>query len=210
MAGTARVIRRKYRAVAGELEVRIRPMRSLCVFCGSSAGNDPGYVVLARETGALLARRGITLVYGGGRVGLMGALADAALAAGGRVVGVIPQMLLDQEVGHAGLSELHVVQTLSERKLLMSDLADGFLALPGGIGTMDELFEAWTWVQLSLMTKPCGLLNHAGYYDALIVFLDHAVREGFLRAAHRAALQVDSDVIRLLDRLATPDPGSAA
>jgi uncharacterized protein (TIGR00730 family) len=178
-------------------------MRSLCVFCGSSEGRDPGYVALARATGALLAQRGITLVYGGGRVGLMGALADAALAQGGRVVGVIPQMLLDLEVGHAGLSELHVVQTLSERKLLMSDLADAFLALPGGIGTMDELFEAWTWVQLSLMTKPCGLLNHEGYYDALIGFLDHAVREGFLRPGHRAALQVDSDVIRLLDRLAT-------
>jgi uncharacterized protein (TIGR00730 family) len=177
-------------------------MRSLCVFCGSSAGNRPGYVALARQAGTLLAQRGLTLVYGGGRVGLMGALADAALAAGGRVVGVIPQMLLDLEVGHAGLSELHVVQTLSERKLLMSDLADGFLALPGGIGTMDELFEAWTWVQLSLMTRPCGLLNHDGYYDTLIAFLDHSVREGFLRPSHRAALLVDTDITGLLDRLA--------
>jgi uncharacterized protein (TIGR00730 family) len=177
-------------------------MRSLCVFCGSSAGNRPDYVALARQTGTLLAQRGLTLVYGGGRVGLMGALADAALSAGGRVVGIIPQMLLDLEVGHAGLSQLHVVQTLSERKLLMSDLADGFLALPGGIGTMDELFEAWTWVQLSLMTKPCGLLNHDGYYGARIEFLDHAVREGFLRPPHRAALLVDTDITALVDRLA--------
>jgi Predicted Rossmann fold nucleotide-binding protein len=113
-------------------------------------------------------------------------------------------MLLDREVGHAGLPELHVVQTLSERKILMSDLADGFLALPGGIGTMDELFEAWTWVQLSLMAKPCGLLNHDGYYDALIAFLEHAVGEDFLRPAHRAALLVDTEVTRLLDRLAAP------
>ena len=176
-------------------------MKSLCVFCGSSPGNRPDYAVLAMQTGELIARRGLTLVYGGGRVGLMGALADAALAAGGRVVGVIPQMLIDREVGHAGLSQLHVVRTMSERKLLMGDLADAFLALPGGIGTMDELFEAWTWTQLSVQHKPCALLNQGGYYDALIEFLDHAVEEGFLRPRHRAALLVGSDVGLLLDQL---------
>ena len=179
----------------------MRPMRSLCVFCGSSAGNKPAYLATAREVGALLAERGLTLVYGGGRVGLMGALADAALGAGGRVVGVIPQLLLDQEVGHTGLTELRVVTTMSERKLLMGDLADAFLALPGGIGTMDELFEAWTWTQLNLHDKPCALLNQGGYYDALIRFLDHSVEEGFLRPRHRAALLVGGAVGPLLDQL---------
>jgi uncharacterized protein (TIGR00730 family) len=176
-------------------------MRSLCVFCGSSPGNDPRYPAMARGVGTLLARRGLTLVYGGGRVGLMGALADATLAAGGRVVGVIPRLLVDKEVGHAGLSELHVVRTMSERKLLMGELADGFLALPGGIGTMDELFEAWTWTQLDLHDKPCGLLNDRGYYDPLLAFLDRAVAEGFLRPRHRAALFVEPHPEPLLDRL---------
>lgn len=177
-------------------------MKSICVFCGSSAGDRPGYLTLARELGELLAARDLTIVYGGGRVGLMGALADAALAAGGRVVGVIPQMLLDKEVGHAGLSELHVVTTMAQRKLMMGDLSDAFLTLPGGIGTMDELFEAWTWTQLDLHRKPCGLLNYQGYYDPLIQFVDRAVDEGFLRPRHRAALIVDTDMERLLDRLA--------
>ncbi|HKU12885.1 MAG TPA: TIGR00730 family Rossman fold protein [Steroidobacteraceae bacterium] len=179
-------------------------MESLCVFCGSSSGNHPGYAALARRAGALIARRGLTLVYGGGRVGLMGALADAALAAGGRVVGVIPQMLLDREVGHAGLSQLHVVRTMSERKLLMGDLADAFLALPGGIGTMDELFEAWTWTQLGLHRKPCALLNQDGYYDPLVAFLDRAVDEGFLQPDNRAALLVDTDLEALIERLVPP------
>lgn len=177
-------------------------MKSLCVFCGSSPGNRPGYAALAVRTGELIARRGLTLVYGGGRVGLMGALADAALAAGGRVVGVIPQMLIDLEVGHVGLSQLHVVRTMSERKLLMGDLADAFLALPGGIGTMDELFEAWTWTQLGLHRKPCALLNPGGYYDPLVAFLDRAVEEGFLQQRYRAALFVDADLETALDRLA--------
>lgn len=178
-------------------------MKSLCVFCGSSPGNRPAYASIAVRTGELIARRGLTLVYGGGRVGLMGALADAALAAGGRVVGVIPQMLIDREVGHSGLSELHVVRTMSERKLLMGDLADAFLALPGGIGTMDELFEAWTWTQLDLHRKPCALLNQDGYYDPLLAFLDRAVEEGFLQPIYRAALLVDADVETALDRLAS-------
>jgi uncharacterized protein (TIGR00730 family) len=176
-------------------------MRSLCVFCGSSPGARPEYVALARQTGTMLAQRGITLIYGGGRVGLMGALADAALLAGGRVIGVIPQMLLDQEVGHLGLSKLHVVDTLSQRKVFMNDLADAFVALPGGIGTMDELFEAWTWTQLSLQEKPCALLNLNGFYDDLIAFIEHAVAEGFLRRSHRAALLVADDIGELLDRL---------
>lgn len=176
-------------------------MHSLCVFCGSSPGKRPEYLEVARATGRSIAQRGLTLVYGGGRVGLMGAVADAALAAGGRVVGVIPQMLLDREVGHAGLTELRVVTTLSERKLMMADLSDAFLALPGGIGTMDELFEAWTWTQLELHRKPCGLLNQDGYYDALISFLDAAVAEGFQRPRHRAALLVGTGIEALLDRL---------
>ena len=177
-------------------------MKSLCVFCGSSSGNRPAYASLAAAAGALIARRGLTLVYGGGRVGLMGALADAALAAGGRVVGVIPQMLIDREVGHAGLSQLHVVRTMSERKLLMGDLADGFLALPGGIGTMDELFEAWTWTQLGLHRKPCALLNQDGYYDPLLAFLDRAVEQGFLQQRYRRALLVATDLETVLHRLA--------
>jgi uncharacterized protein (TIGR00730 family) len=176
-------------------------MRSIGVFCGSSAGNRPDYPAIARETGALLARRNLTIVYGGGRVGLMGALADAALAEGGRVIGVMPQMLIDQEVGHAGLTQLHVVASLSERKVMMNELADAFLALPGGIGTMDELFEAWTWTQLSVQHKPCALLNQDGYYDSLIEFLDLAVAEGFLRPRHRAALLIGSEIGPLLDQL---------
>lgn len=183
-------------------------MRSLCVFCGSSPGTRPDYAALASRAGALIARRNLTLVYGGGRVGLMGALADAALAAGARVIGVIPQMLIDREVGHAGLSELHVVRTMSERKLLMGDLSDAFLALPGGIGTMDELFEAWTWTQLGLHRKPCALLNQDGYYDPLIAFLDRAVEEGFLLPRYRAALLVDTGLESLLERLVAPAGGA--
>lgn len=177
-------------------------MKSICVFCGASSGQWPGYSALAGELGGMLARRNITLVYGGSRVGLMGALADAALAAGGRVVGVIPRMLMDKEVGHTGLTELQVVSTMAERKARMGELADAFLTLPGGIGTMDELFEAWTWTQLDLQRKPCGLLNYDGYYDALVAFIENAVEEGFLRPRHRAALIVDTDLTRLLERLA--------
>lgn len=175
-------------------------MRSVCVFCGSRSGDRPEYLDLARRTGALLVRRDLTLVYGGGRVGLMGALADAVLEAGGRAIGVIPQMLLDKEVGHTGLTQLHVVATMTERKLAMGELSDAFIALPGGIGTMDELFEVWTWTQLDLHKKPCGLVNHDGYYDALISFLDHAVGEGFLRPRHRGALFVERDAQALLER----------
>lgn len=176
-------------------------MEALCVFCGSSSGDTPEYLEVARELGAALASRRTKIVYGGGRVGLMGALADAALQAGGEVIGVIPQMLLDKEVGHVGLTQLHVVQTMSERKWLMGELSDAFVALPGGIGTMDELFEAWTWTQLDLHRKPCGLLNFNGYYDSLVAFLDRAVAEGFLRPRHRAALLVEREFGPLLERL---------
>jgi uncharacterized protein (TIGR00730 family) len=177
-------------------------MKSVCVFCGSSPGNHPRYLETARTLGGLLARRDCTIVYGGGRVGLMGAVADAALQAGGRVVGVIPQLLLDKEVGHAGLTELHVVQTMAQRKQMMGDLSDAFLTLPGGIGTMDELFEAWTWTQLDLHRKPCGLLNQEGYYDSLVAFIERCQSEGFLRPRHASALLVDSALEPLIERLA--------
>jgi uncharacterized protein (TIGR00730 family) len=182
-------------------------MKSLCVFCGSSSGNDAAYLALARECGSLIAQRGIRLVYGGGRVGLMGALADAALAAGGTVTGVIPQLLLDKEVGHTGLTELHVVDTMATRKWQMGELSDAFLALPGGIGTMDELFEAWTWSQLDLHDKPSGLLNFRGFYDPLVQFIDRSMQEGFLRPRHRDVLLVDDELPRLLDRLASAASG---
>jgi uncharacterized protein (TIGR00730 family) len=184
-------------------------MRALCVFCGSKSGANDGYIALARDVGALIARHGFAVVYGGGRVGLMGALADAALAAGGRVIGVIPQMLVDREVGHSGLSQLHVVRSMAERKELMGSLSEGFLTLPGGTGTMDELFEAWTWTQLGLQSKPSGLLNFQGYYNPLVEFLDRAVREGFLDAHNRANLWVDDDASRLIARLCGPAPSSA-
>jgi uncharacterized protein (TIGR00730 family) len=176
-------------------------MNAVCVFCGSSSGVRADYTVMAAEVGRLIAMRRLTLVYGGGRVGLMGAVADAALAAGGRVIGIIPQMLFDREVAHTGLTELHVVASMSERKVRMSEMSDAFLALPGGIGTMDELFEAWTWTQLYLQRKPCALLNFLGYYDPLLEFLERVVAEGFLQPAHREALLVDNEAGRLLARL---------
>ncbi len=176
-------------------------MRAVCVFCGSKPGLGGGYMELAHRVGTLIAQQGVAIVYGGGRVGLMGALADAALAANGRVIGVIPQMLVDREVGHSGLSELHVVRSMAERKELMGSLADAFLTLPGGTGTMDELFEAWTWTQLGLQHKPSALLNFAGYYDPLVAFLDRAVEQGFLDARNRANLWVDHDAERLVTRL---------
>jgi uncharacterized protein (TIGR00730 family) len=181
-------------------------LRSLCVFCGSSFGRNPLYREAAETVGRLVARRGLQLVYGGGTVGLMGALADAALAAGGRVVGVIPEALVLREVGHERLSERHVVRSMHERKGLMAELADGFLALPGGFGTFEELFEIVTWAQLGLHRKPVGLLNVAGYYDGLLALVEHAARERFVRDAHRDALLSDDDPARLLDRLASQRP----
>jgi len=171
----------------------------ICVFCGSSPGARPIYVQAARRLGQTLADRGLTLVYGGARVGTMGQLAQAALDAGGRVIGVIPRALVDREVAHTGLSELRIVSSMHERKALMSNLSDAFIALPGGLGTIDEFFEVLCWSQLGLHTKPCGLLNVGGYYDRLTAFLDHTVEEQFVRASHRALVLVEQDVEALLD-----------
>lgn len=181
-------------------------MRSICVFCGSNAGNAPIYAETARRAGQIFASAGLTVVYGGGSVGLMGVLADAALAAGGRVIGVIPRTLWEREVGHRGLSDLRIVDTMHERKALMSELSDGFLALPGGIGTLDELFEIWTWAQLGVHRKPCGLLNVNGYFDALLTFLNRTIAAGFLRAEYFAMLQIDDDPSRMLTRFAEYQP----
>jgi uncharacterized protein (TIGR00730 family) len=176
-------------------------MRTLCVYCGSSPGNDPAFAEAARTVGTLIGREGWQLVYGGGRAGLMGIVADAALAAGAPVVGVIPQSLMVRELGHPGLTELHVVETMHQRKTLMAERADAFVALPGGIGTFEELFEVWTWRQLGYHDKPVGLLNVAGYYDPLLAFLDQATGKGFMRAAQHELLQVHTDPRALLARL---------
>lgn len=176
-------------------------MQAIGVFCGSSIGVATAYADAARSLGTLLAQRGVTLVYGGGKVGLMGVLADAALTAGGRVIGVIPQALLDREVGHLGLTDLRVVHSMAERKSLMGELSDAFIALPGGIGTLDELFEVWTWTQLGLHDKPCGLLNVAGYFDPLLRFLDHATEQEFLAPSQRALLSVEEVAEALLESL---------
>ncbi len=176
-------------------------MQRLCVFCGSSVGTRTVYAEAARQLGKALAARGVGLVYGGGHVGLMGILADSVLELGGSVIGVIPQALVDKELAQAGLTQLHVVTTMHQRKALMADLADGFMALPGAFGTADELFEILTWAQLGLHAKPIGLLNVAGYFDPLRAWLDHAVREGFLRSAHRRLLLEAEDSERLLDLL---------
>ncbi|MEA2248963.1 MAG: hypothetical protein QOH46_3492 [Solirubrobacteraceae bacterium] len=176
-------------------------LSSVCIFCGSSAGSDPVYAETARAVGAGLAERGLRLVYGGGRVGLMGAVADGALAAGGDVVGVIPEQIVALEVGHRGLGDdLRVVGSMHERKALMAELADAFIALPGGIGTFEELFEIFTWAQLGLHRKPLGLLDVAGYYQPLAAMLDHAVSAGFLRPQTRAMLMAADTLDTLLDR----------
>jgi uncharacterized protein (TIGR00730 family) len=177
-------------------------MKRVCVFCGSSAGTRPVYAEAARAMGRLLAERGIGLVYGGGRVGLMGEVADAVLAAGGEVTGVIPRGLMEREVGHRGLTTLHVTGTMHERKALMVDLSDGFVALPGGYGTLDELCEALTWSQLGIHARPCGILNVDGYFDALLALFDHAAREGFVREAHRRLVLEASQPAALLDAMA--------
>jgi uncharacterized protein (TIGR00730 family) len=176
-------------------------MRSLCVFCGSSSGVDPRYVAAARELGRALASSGIGLVYGGASVGLMGAIADAALQAGGHVIGVIPEALERREVAHRGLSDLRVVGSMHERKALMAELSDGFVALPGGIGTLEELFEVWTWGQLGYHAKPCAIYNVGGFYTGLIAFLGHVGTAGFLRPDTREMLIVEDDEARLLGRL---------
>ena len=177
-------------------------LSSVCVFCGSNGGADPVYLERAADAGRGLAERGIRLVYGGGKVGMMGAVADAALAAGGDVVGVIPQQIFDLEIGHEGLADLRVVRSMHERKALMADLADAFVALPGGIGTFEELFEVFTWAQLGLHRKPLGLLDVAGYYAPLEAMLDHAVDQRFLRPETRAMLVCDDSLEALLGRFA--------
>lgn len=175
---------------------------SVAVYCGSRFGDLPAYTQAARTLGHLIAKGGGSVVYGGGRVGLMGVVADAALAAGGQVVGVIPQALMNLEVGHSRLSELHVVQTMHDRKQLMAERADAFIALPGGIGTLEELYEVWSWQQLGYHDKPVALLNVAGYYDALLQFMRLSHERGFVSARQYQALLVDEDPVRLLDRIA--------
>ncbi len=179
----------------------MNPIRALCVFCGSSPGVDPVHAAAARALGIALAEAGVDLVYGGGRVGLMGVVADSVLAAGGRATGVIPKALADLEVAHLGLTELHIVGSMHERKAMMADRSDGFIALSGGIGTFEELFEIWTWGQLGDHAKPVALLNVAGFYDKLAGFLDDVVTAGFLRPAHRAMLMVDDDPAALVRRM---------
>jgi uncharacterized protein (TIGR00730 family) len=183
-------------------------MKRICVFAGSSSGSQSDYLAAARELGHTLARRELSLVYGGARVGLMGALADAVLAAGGHVTGVIPEALVAKEVAHTGLSDLRVVGSMHERKALMAQLADGFVALPGGWGTLEELFEVLTWAQLGLHRKPCGLLNVRGFFDGLLSFIDHSIEERFVKREYRSMVIVSNSPESLLeqfDRYRPPD-----
>jgi uncharacterized protein (TIGR00730 family) len=182
------------------------PIASVCVFAGSNAGVLPAYEEAAVQLGRVLALRGINVVYGGGKVGLMGMLADAALEAGGTVTGVIPQDLMDREVGHLGLTELLVVSSMHERKLAMADRSQAFIALPGGVGTFEELFEAFTWTQLGIHAKPVGVLDVEGFYTPLLAFLDSVVAQGFLTAAHRQQLLSGTDPDELLDRFEAWEP----
>lgn len=176
-------------------------MKSMTVFCGSSTGNDPIYMEVARELGQKLAHEQITLVYGGAQVGCMGAIADACLAANGNVVGVIPEKLKHVEIAHPGLTQLHVVKSMHERKALMADLADGFVALPGGAGTLEEWFEVFTWAQLGYHQKPCCLLNVNRYFDPLIAMLDHIIEQGFMKPAYRDMIIIASTVDQSIDAL---------
>jgi uncharacterized protein (TIGR00730 family) len=181
-------------------------VKAVCVYCGSSFGNDPAYLDATRELATQLAQNGLAVVYGGAAVGLMGALADAALAAGGEVVGIIPRQLVDREIAHRGLTQLHVVNTMHERKALMAELSDAFVALPGGIGTLEELIEIWTWFQLGLHSKPLAVINTNGYYDGLAAFLDHALGQGFLPEASRRALTVAADGPALIEAWSAHGP----
>jgi uncharacterized protein (TIGR00730 family) len=188
----------------------VSELSKICVFCGSSSGKGESFRQAAAQVGAILAAKGITLVYGGAHVGTMGALADACLAAQGKVIGVMPQRLVDREVAHAGLTELHVVDSMHTRKALMADLSDAFIALPGGFGTYDELFEILTWAQIGMHGKPVGLLNVGGFYTPLLAFLQNAVDAGFVQPRHLAMLQVAETVEELLGKLAqqqVPVPG---
>ncbi|MGB9471425.1 MAG: TIGR00730 family Rossman fold protein [Candidatus Acidiferrum sp.] len=181
-------------------------MKSICVFCGSHSGNNAIYEESARATGRALVRAGLRLVYGGGKVGLMGILADTVLAGGGEVIGVITRGLFDREIGHQGIRDLRVVESMHERKELMASLADGFIALPGGVGTLEEIFEQWAWSQLGIHAKPCGFLNVNGYFTPLIAMIDHMVAEGFLSPAFAAMIAVETEPDGLLARFRTYQP----
>lgn len=181
-------------------------MDSVCVFCGSRDGSDPGYLAAARATGAAIARRGWRLIYGGGAVGIMGALADAALAEGGEVIGVMPRALLTKEIPHPGITRIHMVTSMHRRKALMSSLSDGFLSLPGGFGTLEEFFETLTWAQLGIHSKPCALLDVLGFWDPLLAMLDMSVQAGFVPAEHLKIILSDDDIETLLDRMAVYVP----
>lgn len=181
-------------------------MKSVCVFCGSNVGRDPAYLDAAVAAGETLARAGLTLVYGGGKVGLMGAVAEAALTAGGRVIGVMPRALFERELAHPGLSEFRVVESMHERKQTMESLADGFIALPGGAGTFEEFFEQWTWAQLGIHAKPCGLLNVKDFFQPLLALIEKIVAEGFLTQSYLDMLVVEPSVEPLLARFRTYSP----
>lgn len=185
-------------------------MKSVAVYCGASGGKRDDYVKVAWSLGEMLAGQGIDLIYGGGKVGLMGAVADGALAAGGRVIGVIPRGLFEREVGHTGVTELRVVESMHERKALIETLAEGFMALPGGYGTLDELCEMITWAQLGLHSKPIALLNHAGYFDPLLAMFDHALAEGFIPPAFRALVMDAPEPGLLLERMRAHTPSNLA
>jgi uncharacterized protein (TIGR00730 family) len=180
-----------------------RRIERLCVFCGSRSGNNPAYASAAEHLGGELSAAGIGLVFGGGRVGLMGVLANAVLSAGGRAVGVIPKSLVEREIAHSSLTELHIVNSMHERKALMADLADAFVLLPGGFGSWEEFCEIFTWLQLGIHRKPCGVLNVAGYYDSLFMQASRSVSDGFLPASHLESLIIETDPHRMLSRLAT-------
>ena len=182
------------------------PINSLCIYCGSSSGRLEAYGSAASALAEALVSRNIRLVYGGAGIGIMGRVADHVLKLGGQAIGVIPKALAHKEVAHKNLTELHVTQSMHERKMLMAELADGFIALPGGIGTLEELFEIWTWAQLGIHTKPCGLLNVEGYFDSLIGFMDHVLAEQFVKKEHHALLIVETNPDTLLDRYINYQP----
>jgi uncharacterized protein (TIGR00730 family) len=183
----------------------VSDIKRVAVFCGSNPGARPDYVVAAKQLGRVLASRGIGLVYGGSNVGLMAAIADEMLHELGDVIGVIPKSLVEREVANTSLGDLRIVASMHERKAMMAELADGFIALPGGVGTLEEFFETWTWAQLGMHRKPCGLLNVAGYFDPLLAFLDRTVEEKFVRLIHRQMVMVDDDPVALLDRFEAYD-----
>ncbi len=195
-------------AVAGNsfIITRMPSLRRICVYCGSNSGNDPVHRNAAHDLGGFLARNGIGVVYGGGNIGLMGALADGALAQSGEVIGVIPQALLEKELGHRGVTELRVVGSMHERKQMMVDLSDGFIALPGGFGTLDELFETLTWLQLAFHDKPVGLLNVGGFFDGLVDFIHHMSHSGYLKPEHAACVLVETGTEKLLQRMQSFSP----